>query len=92
VPSQNLDNAWNESNLKGCNEAKTGWVQAVSRRDEGVDGYQITKTRNKDAFPEPNWPKQGLEELICATFSGRMIDRQDHPGLLRLIGAKQNIS
>ena len=25
-------------------------------------------------------------------FAGRMIDSEDHPGLLRLIGAKQTVS
>jgi hypothetical protein len=30
--------------------------------------------------------------LIALSFAGRMIDRADHPGLLRLIGAKQNLS
>ena len=48
--------------------------------------------RTRNSFPEPTWPTQKLEELILATFSGRMIDREDHPGLLRLIGAKQSMS
>jgi hypothetical protein len=30
--------------------------------------------------------------LIAKTFEGRMIDRADHPGLLRLVGAKPVIS
>ena len=38
------------------------------------------------------WPKQTLDELIWVTFAGRMIDRDDHPGLLRLVGAKQSLS
>ena len=45
--------------------------------------------RIKMLFPAPNWPKQTLDELILVTFNGRMIDKDDHPGLLRLIGAKQ---
>ena len=48
--------------------------------------------KDQDAFPEPNWPKQTLDELILVTFTGRMIDQEDHPGLLRLIGAKQSMS
>jgi hypothetical protein len=92
VPSQNLDNAWNESNLQGCEQAKALWTRLVSRRDEGVDGYEIQKARSEKAFHEPNWPTQNLEALILATFSGRMIDRDDHPGLLRLVGAEQSTS
>jgi hypothetical protein len=83
VPSQNL---------QGCVQAKTLWTRLVSRRDEGVDGYEIQKARSEKAFHEPNWPTQNLEALIMATFSGRMIDRDDHPGLLRLVGAEQSTS
>ena len=92
VPSQNLDNSWNGTNQEACQKAKTLWTQATSRRDEGVDGYKVDFAKDQDAFPEPNWPTQTLEALITATFSGRMITREDHPGLLRLIGAKQAIS
>ena len=92
VPSQNLDNVWNESNLQGCVQAKTLWTRLVSRRDEGVDGYKIEQARSEKAFPEPNWPTQSLEALIMATFSGRMVDSDDHPALLRLIGAEQSTS
>jgi hypothetical protein len=98
VPSQNLDNAWNETNLQACFNAKALWTQAVSRKDEGVDGYQIIFARdpkdapNGAAFPEPAWPTQKLESLIAVTFAGRTIDDDNHPGLLRLIGAKQSTS
>jgi len=92
VPTQNLDNLWNASNLRGCLQAKTLWTRATSRRDEGVDEYKIDRATHQDAFPEPNWPKRTLNELIPVTFAERMIDGEDHPGLLRLIGAKQSIS
>jgi hypothetical protein len=92
VPTRNTDNQWNESNLAACEQAKKLWVQATSRREENVDGYKVDFAREQDAFPEPKWPTQSLGELIALTFAGRMIDRADHPGLLRLIGAKQNLS
>jgi hypothetical protein len=63
-------------------------VQALSRRAEGVDGYRIKYARDVDAFAEPQWPPETVDDLILATFQGRMIDYEDHPGLLRLIGAK----
>ena len=78
--------------LQACLQAKAMWTQATSRRDEGADGYDIKSAQHQDAFPEPSWPTQTLEELILATFSGRMIDHDNHPGLLRLIGAKQSTS
>jgi hypothetical protein len=87
-----LDNLWNETNLAGCGLAKTQWTQVTSRGDEGVEGYKTTFAREQDAFPEPQWPTQSLVELIAKTFEGRIIDRADHPGLLRLVGAKPVIS
>jgi hypothetical protein len=92
VPTRNTDNSWNASNLQGCEQAKTLWTQATSRKDEGVDGYKIDFAKDPDAFPEPNWPTQSLAELIGVTFAGRIIETEDHPGLLRLIGARQSRS
>ena len=89
VPSQNLDNSWNSSNLDACEKAKTHWIQATSRRNEGIDGYKVDFSRDVDAFAPPQWPKQSLNQIIGATFGGDLIIRSEtHAGLLRLIGAK----
>jgi hypothetical protein len=64
----------------------------VSRKGEGVDAYGVTRARSKDAFAEPKWLTQSLSKIIGVTFAGRMIDHEDHPSLLRLIGAKQSVS
>ena len=88
VPSQNLDNPWNESNLKACEQAKRLWTQATSRKEEGVEAYKVDAARNPEAFPAPNWPSQTLWNLIEVTFTDRMIQSADHPGLLRVIGEK----
>ena len=92
VPSQNLDNPWNESNLKACVLAKTKWTTATSRKAEGVENYKIDAARNPKAFPDPKWPTQSLTELISVTYAGRMIVKDDDPGLLRLIGEVQKPS
>ena len=92
VPSRNTDNPWNASNLQACEQAKTLWIQATSRKEEGVEAYKIDVARDADAFPAPKWPTQTLEEIIGRTFEGRRIETADHPGLLRLIGAKQSVS
>jgi hypothetical protein len=92
VPSRNLDNAWNETNLAGCEQAKTLWTQVTSRKEEGVESYKIEIARDPEAFSTPNWPNQTLDDLTLRTFTGRAITDEDHPGLLRLIGAKQEIS
>lgn len=92
APTSNLDNKFNETSLKGIMSAKTQWTEVTSRKPEGYDEYKITFARNPKAFPEPKWPPQTLEELIRITFEGRIIDSEDHPGLLRLIGEKQDVS
>jgi len=92
LPTRNEDNPWNASNISACEMAKTLWVQVSSRKEEGVEGYKIDTARDPDAFSEPKWPTETLEALIEKTFVGRMIDRDNHPALLRLIGAKQPLS
>jgi hypothetical protein len=62
---------------------------ATSRKAENTDSYKIEFARDQDAFPDPKWPTQSLEELTITTLSGRIIDHHEHPALLRLIGAKQ---
>jgi hypothetical protein len=92
VPSQNLDNPWNEQALKGCHQAQTRWVEALSRKAENVDGYEIKPAIDQDAFPAPNWPSRSLDELLEVTFKEANIDYDRHPALLRLIGAKQDLA
>jgi len=91
VPTRNLDNSWNASALQASENAKTLWTQASSRKEQGVESYKIDFAQNQDAFPEPKWPTQSLSDLIGVTFANRFIERADHPALLRLIGAKQNL-
>ena len=62
---------------------------AKERRRRGLQDRLRPSTRR---FPEPKWPTQSLAELIGVTFAGRMIDTRRSSGLLRLIGAKQNLS
>ena len=87
--TNNPDNIWNSTNLDGCQQAKRTWTKLTSQRGEGVEGYDINYAQDPDAFPEPNWPQQSLGNLIEVTFSGLMIDHDDHPGLLRLLGKRQ---
>jgi DNA N-6-adenine-methyltransferase (Dam) len=88
VPTRNLDNSYNASNVEACEQAKTLWTQATSRRDEGVEAYKIDVARDQSAFAAPNWPSLSLSQAIGKAFPGRQITCENHPGLLRLIGAK----
>ena len=90
-PTQNLDNGYNATALVACEQGKTLWTQAISRKHEGVESYLIDKARNQEAFPDPAWPKAPLDELIAKAFVGRMVLEEDHPALLRLIGEKQDL-
>jgi hypothetical protein len=91
VPTRNIGNSWVDSNLAGCELARERWSMVTSRKSEGVEAYKTEFARSEKAFPEPNWPSQSLDELILVTFKGRMIDRDDHPALLRLVGAEQSL-
>jgi hypothetical protein len=64
VPTQNLHNIWNETNIKACELSQDGWYQSASMKAEGVDGYRIEPARDQDAFPLPKWPTQPLDDLI----------------------------
>jgi hypothetical protein len=92
IPSQNIDNTWNTTNLTACHRAQEKWVQATSRRGEGVDGYKIDLARDVDAFPEPTWPTRSFASLVEITFRGASIDTDPHPALSRLIGAKPDLT
>ena len=92
VPSQNLDNSWNSTALAACEQAKTLWVQATSRKAEGVEGTRSSTARDQDAFPDPKWPSRTLDELLEVTFRNANIDTDNHPALLRLIGAKPDLT
>ena len=92
VPSQNLDNAWNATALKALELAKSRWVQVFSRRDEGLEEYGHKFAQNEDAFPAPKWSPRTVHEYLEVTFRGASITTSSHPGLLRLIGAKQDLT
>jgi hypothetical protein len=92
VPTQNLDNSWNDTNLEGCTKAKTHWTKLTSRKSEGVENYKISFPRDPSTFGDPQWPTQSLGELIARSFAGRMIETEHHPALLRKIGGNQSLS
>ena len=88
VPTQNLDNTWNRSNLEAIEIARTVWVRVTSLKNDGLEHYHITKAKDVDAFPEPKWPKQSTTELVGAAFTGRTIVSDDDDALKRLTGAR----
>jgi hypothetical protein len=91
VPTENVDNAWNMTALSAIEKAKHAWVDVSSRRPENVDGYKVDYARDKDAFPDPQWGTRNLDEILEVTFRGCSIDTEDHAGLLRIIGGRQDL-
>jgi hypothetical protein len=92
VPSRNLDNKWNADSLKACSMAQTHWIQAASLSDQGKEGYEIKFAHDQDAFPATKWPSRSFEEILDVTFAETNIDHDRHPSLLRLIGARQDLT
>ena len=92
VPSQNLANIWNKTARDACEQAKTLWTQAISKKEPNTEGYRFTRALDQDIFAAPKWPTEELDTLIERTFKGCMIQTDDHPGLLRLLGAKPRVS
>jgi hypothetical protein len=96
VPSQNLENKWNETNLQACQQAKRVWTTATSLREKGIDGYKIDMSKaekeQKKPFPDPNWPDKTLDELIEEAFADRMILDETSPAWVRLVGGVQKLS
>lgn len=91
VPSRNLDNQFNATALRACQEAKQTWIQVTSQLEKGIEDYEITPARSEKAFAAPKWPSQSLDELVQATFTGRAIVTPDSPALLRLVGDEQSL-
>jgi hypothetical protein len=90
IPSTNLDNSWNVSTLQAAQQGKSFWTGLASLKEAGEERYEVTKARDFDAFEKPKWTGKSLTELIVATFlpGGRIIEVEEHPGLLRSLGAK----
>lgn len=88
IPTVNLDNIWNYTALQACEQAKTFWTKASSRRSEGQDGYKIDKAEDRDAFDPPIWPTQTMDELLEVSFEGRMIMSEDCAEMRRLRGLR----
>lgn len=88
IPTQNLDNGWNDTNLQGCEYAMQRWTQVTSQKAEGLDRYKIDFAIDEEAYPATKWPSASLDKLIQVTFANRMILDEQHPGLKRLLGAK----
>jgi hypothetical protein len=53
VPTQNLDNSWNVSNLDGCEQAKALWTKAVSRKAKVSKAIRLASPATPKVFLSP---------------------------------------
>ena len=54
LPTRNEDNPWNVTNVAACEMAKTLWVQATSRKEEGVEGRPHDRPRGSSGIAAPD--------------------------------------
>jgi hypothetical protein len=83
LPKDDLDDSdtWADSTLEAAELAKTTWVNmranmVAQRRD----------IRTSSDLGEPQWPDLTLAAMLRKAFGKRVIDRPDHPVILRLHG------
>ena len=77
--------------LRRANWPRPGGCRRCRARAKGSTPTRSSTPRIEDAFPAPKWPSRTLDELIEVTFRAANIEHDRHPGLLRLIGAKQDL-
>ncbi len=76
-------NAWHESALEAAYLAQSKWIRVTA--DMSLGAYRIFQATGE--LPEPEWPEEGLGELLRIAFKGgRYIDSVDHPVLKDLRG------
>lgn len=72
---------WNESALQIADKYAGQWVRVTANKELGA--YDVI--RPITPFPPPDWPEP-MDDLLAKAFSGRIIDRLDHPVVKRLRG------
>lgn len=75
-------NPWHRSALIAVEKAEHRWVRVVANLEAG--GYDVSEAAGN--IPEPEWPDMPFEEMVRIAFQGRLIDRPDHPLILKLRG------
>jgi len=80
-------NRWNDSNLEIAKLARTKWVKRRSRLEDGKGSGYYQEEIPIANFGDPKWPDLTLKQLYDIAFKGdRIIDRVDHPVILKLTG------
>ena len=75
-------NEWHRSATEAAERAMKKWVRVTANMSLGA--YEIFEATGD--IPEPVWPEFSFEELLKIGFRDRVVDRDDHPLVLRLKG------
>jgi len=73
---------WSRSLMEAAEMAQTRWIRVRSNMSLGA--YQTFEARGQ--LSEPEWPDVTFAEILKVAFRDRLIDRTDHPILLRRLG------
>jgi hypothetical protein len=84
LPGENgKHNQWHQSALIAASKAEARWVRIVANLEAGL--YDVNEAAATIADPE--WPTMTFQEMLRIAFQGKIIDRPDHPLVLKLRGA-----
>lgn len=76
-------NPWHRSALIAVEKAEHRWVRIVANMEAG--GYDVSEAAAN--IGDPEWPDMPFKEMVRIAFQGRIVDRPDHPLILKLRGA-----
>ncbi len=84
VPSEDgRDNSWNTSQREAAERAEHHWVRVASNQPLGA--YDVSEALGD--LPEPVWPDHSFQKLLSVAFgNGKLVNREDHPLIQRLLG------
>jgi hypothetical protein len=75
-------NEWHRSAAEAAERAMKKWVRVTASMSLGA--YEIFEASGD--LPEPAWPDFSFQEILKIAFRERIVDRVDHPLVLRLQG------
>jgi hypothetical protein len=75
-------NRWHRSLMEALEAGKDAWTRVKANRSAG----EYERYEAPIGIPDPVWPTDDMRRLVSIAFRGRLIDKPDHPIVLRLRG------
>lgn len=77
-PSRGYPTNWYDSWLAAVAEGRRRWITVAKNAEEDrYEHYRVKQPRER----EPEWPDEGIEAFVAATFAHRRIGSLDHPAV-----------